>query len=174
MVSIPKVFAICAISLFSAGIANAQAPSEATMERLKQMGITPDMKAPPVWAIPQGLHRTDTVPSNFPIAVYRSNVTSTTFYNTTKGAPSASLSITTKDPPDVVYRFYQQSLVSGGWRTQMPTAEALAKIAKAGTYFMIAGTRDVQGFNMTIRANPQVAGSAVSINWYINQDSPRK
>jgi len=134
------------------------------------MGISADMKTLPAWAVPQGMKRNESVPSNFPIPIYRSNVYNTQFYNTTRGSASATVSISTKDQPDVVYRFYQSQLVSAGWKIQVPTAEALKKLGVQGQYFMISGTRDIQVFNMTIRNNPQVAGSVVSINWYVNQN----
>lgn len=159
-------------SIFSIAACNAQ-PSPEVMERLRQMGLSPDMKSPPAWAVPDGVKRNDTIPSNFPIPIYRSNVYNTTFYNTTKGSPSASVSISTKDQAEVVYRFYQSQLIGAGWRTQVPTAEAMAKMGAKGQYYMINGTRDIQVFNMTIRANPQVAGSVVSINWYINQNQSK-
>ena len=164
-----KVVAVCALTLLSTGAANAQAPSAEAMERLRAMGIYKDMKTLPAWTVPDGVHRSDTVPSNFPIPVYKSNVTSTTFFNSTRGSASASLSITTKDKPDVVYQFYQSSLSRNGWKTQVPTPEALAKIAKTGQYFLITGTKDIQTFTMTIRSNPQVAGSAISVSWYISK-----
>ena len=160
-------------SMLSIAASNAQ-PSPEVMERLRQMGLSPDMKAPPAWAVPDGVKRNDTVPSNFPIPIYRSNVYNTTFYNTTKGSPSASVSISTKDQPEVVYRFYQSQLVSAGWRTQVPTPEALAKMGAKGQYYMINGSKEIQVFNLTIRSNPQVAGSVVSINWYVNQNQKTK
>jgi hypothetical protein len=171
--SLRVLAALFVASAFSTGASIAQ-PSPQVLERLRAMGLSPDMKAPPAWAIPEGVKRNDTVPSNFPIPIYRSNVYNTTFYNTTKGSPSASVSISTKDQPEIVYRFYQSQLISAGWRTQVPTPEALAKMGVKGQYYMINGTKEIQVFNLTIRSNPQVAGSVVSINWYINQNQTTK
>jgi hypothetical protein len=161
--------AVLTIASIVPQIASAE-PSAETLAKLRAMGLTADMKAPPAWALPANTRRSDAIPSNFPIPVYRSNVYNTQFYNSTRGAASASASISTKDRPDVVYSFYQSQLVSAGWKTQVPTPEALAKMGLKGQFYLINGTRDIQAFNITIRPNPQVEGTVVSINWYVNSN----
>ena len=170
----PKIAAVCAMTLFSAGIANAQQPTADVVERLRAMGVSKDMKSLPSWAVPPGTHLSKSIPTNFPVEVYRSNVTYTSFVNSTNGAASAAASIMTRDQPGVVFQFYQSALPRGGWATQVPSAEAMAKIGNQGQFFMIRGTKDIQSVNLTITANKGQPGSVISINWFIDRNANKK
>ncbi len=142
-------------------------PNAAQVELVKKLGLSRNMKGPPAWAIPAGVHFAASAPTNFPVEIYSSNVTSTSFLNSTKGAPSAGLSIATKDSPAVVFQFYQAALRRGGWFAQIPTAEALAKMGQPGQIYMIRGQKDKQMVNIMLLAKIGEAGTNITINWYI-------
>lgn len=142
-------------------------PDPAQVALVKKLGLSRNMKGPPAWAIPAGVHYSAAAPANFPIEAYSSNVTSTSFLNSTKGAPSAGLSIVTKDSPAVVFQFYQAALRRGSWVAQIPTAEALAKMGKPGQVYMLRGQKEKQMVNITLLANTTAPGTNISINWYI-------
>jgi hypothetical protein len=142
-------------------------PNAQQVELVKRLGLSRDTKAPPAWAIPPGMHFAPAAPSNFPIENYTSNVTATSFLNSTKGAPSAGLSITTKDSPAVVFQFYQGALRRGGWVAQIPSPEALAKIGKPGQVYMLRGQRDKQMVNIMAVGRAGETGTNITINWYI-------
>lgn len=142
-------------------------PNAEAVALMKKLGLSRDTKTPPAWAIPASVHFAPAAPTNFPIEVYSSNVTSTSFLNSTKGAASAGLSISTKDSPAVVFQFYQAALRRGGWVAQIPTAEAMAKLGKPGQIYMIRGQKDKQMVNITMLANASAPGTNITINWYI-------
>jgi hypothetical protein len=142
-------------------------PDPAQLELVKKFGLSRNMKGPPAFAIPAGVHFAPAAPTNFPVEIYSSNVTSTNFLNSTKGAAAAGLSIITKDSPTVVFQFYQAALRRGGWVAQIPSPEALAKMGKPGQFYMLRGTKQKQMVNITLQAKGGEAGTYISINWYI-------
>lgn len=117
-------------------------PSAETMEKARKMGLLNLQKgqAPAYLKVPN-MHMAQSAPANFPVDVYRSNVVSTNFMNSTTGAPSASLSIVTKDSPATVNQFYLGALRRGNWVVQTATNEVLAKLGAPGTVFVLQGTR---------------------------------
>ena len=140
-------------------------PDQRQVELLRKLGLSRNMSGPPAYALGQSGHFSASAPSNFPIAVYRSNVTGTSFFNSTKGAPSASLNIATKDSPAVVYQFYQTALRNTGWTVQAPSAEAQAKL---GQMYMLRGQKEKQMASVTIIGKQAEPGANIAINWYLN------
>ncbi|HNA74706.1 MAG TPA: hypothetical protein PKW73_15265, partial [Candidatus Obscuribacter sp.] len=117
------------------------------------------------YALRQSEHFSTSAPTNFPIEIYRSNVTATGFLNSTKGSPSASLSIATKDSLEVVSQFYQTVLRNGGWKFQTPSAEAQAKM---GQIYMLRAQKDKQNANIMLLNKQGEPGTNISINWYLS------
>ncbi len=144
----------------------AQAPPE-TLEKARKLGVLNLKKGelPSYLKIPN-VHITQSVPTNFPVDVYRSNVVTTNFMNTTQGAPTATLSIVTKDSPSTVNSFYQSALRSRSFALQIPKAELLAKMGPPGTAFMMQGTRSKEQISVSI-VGRQDGNTYVSVNWMI-------
>lgn len=171
---VAKLWVCCTVSLLATSAANAQAPSQEMIERLRSMGYVKGMKTLPAISQPKGMNYSHEIPTNFPVAVYRSNVIGSTFVNSTSGAASAVLAIATKDPVDTVYQFYTSALRSGGWQVQIPTADAQAKLSVVAKTYMLRGTKDIQVVTVTIRENKKVTGTNISINWCVNREGSSK
>lgn len=140
-------------------------PDPRQVELVKKLGLSRNMTGPPAYALGQNGHFSSSAPTNFPIEVYRSNITGTSFMNSTKGAPSASLSIGTKDSLAVVAQFYQTALRNGGWKFQTPSAEAQAKM---GQMYMLRAQKDKQNANIMLLNKQGEPGTNISINWYLS------
>lgn len=150
----------------SSSAAIAQAPPE-TLEKARKLGVLNLKKGevPAYLKIPN-LHMSQTAPTNFPVDVYRSNIVSTNFVNTTAGAPTATLSIVTKDSPSTVNSFYQSALRSRSFALQIPKEEMLAKIGPPGSAFMMQGTRAKERISVSIVGRTD-GNTYVSVNWTI-------
>jgi hypothetical protein len=142
-------------------------PSEETMEKARKLGLLNMKKGEmPAYLKVPNLHLTQSVPSNFPVDAYRSNVVSSTFMNSTSGAPSASLSIITKDSPATVDGFYQSSLRSHNFALSIPKAEMLAKLGPPGSAFMMQGTRSKERVSVNIVGRKD-GNTYIAVTWTI-------
>lgn len=163
-----KIFLALLSCLVFASQAIAQTAPAELIERAQKMGIPKDLKYPTDLIKTPGINLAKTTPSNFPIEIYKSNILSTSFTNSTKGAPSAGLSIKTKDSQDAVLQFYKNSLTRGGWKVQSPNQEALAKITKGKKYNVMRGQKDNQSLFLMIYDNQGEPGTSILINWFIS------
>lgn len=165
------LFSLIAVVLASSNLAHAQSqaiPQEA-IDEAKRLGLTKDSPIPPnFYQMAPNTHYSATPPANFPVAVYKSNVTRTAFVNSTKGAPAANLTIVTKDPATNVNQFYLSALRGGSWTVQAPTPEALAKMGAPGSIYMLQGTRNKERVVVNIFAVPGSPPSTnISVNWSV-------
>lgn len=155
------------ISLHSAAERALAQPSEEAMQKARQLGLLNMKKGElPAYLKMQNIHISQSAPSNFPVDAYRSNVVSTTFMNSTAGAPTATLSIVTKDSPSAVNSFYQSALRSRSFALSTPKAELLAKLGPSGTVFMMHGARANERISVNI-AGRQDGNTYISVSWMI-------
>lgn len=117
----------------------------------------------------ENVHMSTQVPSNFPVPTYKSNVTVTTFMNSTKGPPVANLSIITKDSPDTVFQWYQQALKAGGWSLRIPSAKLMAKISSRAQLLMLDASKEQQGVKLTCILDKATNGTTVTVGWVKNR-----
>lgn len=162
-----KVLLISIISISALSNAVQAQPSAETMEKARKLGLLNMKKGEmPAYLKVPNLHVTQSVPSNFPVDVYRSNVVSSTFMNSTSGAPSASLSIITKDSPSTVNGFYESSLRSRSFTLSIPKREMLAKLGPEGSAFMMQGARSKERITVNI-VGRQDGNTYISVTWTI-------
>jgi len=109
------------------------------------------------------------IPINFPVPSYNSNVTSTSFVNSIKGAPTATAGIVTKDSPENVFKWYQDKLRNGGWSFRAAAPKLMDKIGKAGTLFMLEAKKEQQGVKVACLLDPRTRGTNVSVIWVKNR-----
>jgi hypothetical protein len=153
-----------------------QHPAAAQDARATITSKTQTVKEPPALdqtlpAYVQGpsFHFSKTAPINFPVPDYKSRVTQRAFFNTTKGQPTATLTITTQDEPQTVFNFYLNALRSSGWKTVMPTPEALSKMRTPGDLFFLNGTKDRQIISIfCTRDKSNMRGTNLNISWSQN------
>lgn len=125
----------------------------------------------PAWAHGPSIRYSKTTPANFPVPDYTSKVTKRVFSNSTKGQPTASLSITTQDEPQTVFNFYLNACRSSGWQTSVPNPEALSKMAPAGNLFFLNGKKDKQVVSIfCTRDKADMKGTNLSISWSLNRE----
>ncbi len=105
------------------------------------------------------------IPINFPVPSYNSNVTSTSFINSTKGSPTATAGVVTKDSPEMVFKWYQDKLRNDGWSSRTAAPKLMDKIGKAGTLFMLEAQKEKQGVKVTCMLDPRTSGTNVSVIW---------
>ncbi len=115
------------------------------------------------------MRMTTQAPSNFPVQPYKSNVTQTTFINSTKGSPVANLSICTKDSPETVFQWYQQALKAAGWTLRIPSAKLMAKLGSQGQLFMLDAEKEQQGIKLMCILDKATNGTTVTVGWLKNR-----
>lgn len=162
-----KVLLVSIISISALSNAALAQPSAETMEKARKLGLLNMKKGElPAYLKVPNLHVTQSVPSNFPVDAYRSNVVSSTFINSTSGAPSATLSIVTKDTPSIVNGFYESSLRSHSFALSIPKGEMLAKLGPAGSVFMMQGARSKERITVNIVGRSD-GNTYISVTWTI-------
>ncbi len=166
-VAISKAVLVSIIAMSTTSSLAFAQPSAETMEIARKLGLLNLKKgeAPKGLQIPN-LHLATAAPANFPVDVYRSNVLSTNFMNTTAGAASASLNIVTKDTPTTVNSFYLSALRRGAWVTQAATSEMLAKMGPPGSAFILQGTRGKERVTVNILARPD-GTTSLAVTWAV-------
>lgn len=113
----------------------------------------------------KNLNFSDKWPVNFPLPKYTGNVVQTSWLNSTKGSPTASASLSSKDSPEMVYKFYLDACNQRGWKTKAPTAKAREALASPDKFFMLQGTKDNQIIQLFCSPNPKLHGTNLSIMW---------
>ncbi len=113
----------------------------------------------------KNLNISDKWPVNFPLPKYTGSVVQTKWLNSTKGSPTASASLSSKDSPEIVYKFYLDACNQRGWKTKAPTAKAREGMASPGKFFMLQGTKDNQMIELFCSPNPKLHGTNLSIMW---------
>ena len=110
------------------------------------------------------------IPANFPLPTYPKNVTRTSFMNSTKGSPTAAVTIVTKDAPRDVYAWYQNTCKNQHWSVKVPSSAARAKMAgKSDLYYLDARKEHHQLYIYCI-PNPAGDGTTVNITWAYQKD----
>ncbi len=112
---------------------------------------------------------TERIPINFPLPAYNSNVTRTSFINTTKGSPTATAGIITKDAPEAVFKWYQEKLRNAGWSSMAASPKLMEKLGKLGKVYMLDATKDTQAVKLSCTLDPATQGTTVSITWVKNR-----
>ncbi|MCC7532147.1 MAG: hypothetical protein IT342_26830 [Candidatus Melainabacteria bacterium] len=166
-VAVSKVLLASMIAISATASMGFAQPSAATMEKARQLGLLNLKKGqlPAALQIPN-MHMATAAPVNFPVDVYRSNVLSTNFMNTTSGAAAASLTIVTKDTPTTVNQFYLGALRRGNWVTQTATNEILAKMGPPGAAFILQGTRGKERVTVNILARSD-GTTNLTVSWAV-------
>jgi hypothetical protein len=98
------------VLIFLAGIENA---AIAQLTKLPSESVASKRLYPK-----DSVRRLSQAPANFPVPLYKSNVSSTTFSEatSTEGAYTAMVGIQTSDAIDVAYKWYQSQIQSSGWQ----------------------------------------------------------
>lgn len=107
-------------------------------------------------------------PTNFPLPVYNSNVTKTTFSNSTQGQPSAAASLITKDAPKQVFDFYQSALIRAKWTVRLPSQKARTDLNVGNDFYFLSAEQGKQSIYLTCAADPKSNSTFVSIRWQKN------
>ncbi len=115
------------------------------------------------------MRMTTQAPKNFPVQPYPNNVTQTTFINSTKGSPVANLTIWTKDSPEMVFQWYQQTLKAGGWSLRIASPKLMAKIGNQGQLFMLDAEKEKQGIKLLCILDKATKGTTVTVGWMKNR-----
>ncbi|MCA9816536.1 MAG: PepSY domain-containing protein [Candidatus Obscuribacterales bacterium] len=118
--------------------------------------------------VPGSQHST-TIPKNFPVPVYTSNVSKTNFIHSTKGNPSASANIITSDDPAKVFKWYQAVCQRDKWKMQVPTDKLRATTKMDSNFYMLDATKQHHRIMIYCYKNPdpRQPGSIVNIAWSI-------
>ncbi len=114
----------------------------------------------------KAIHLSDKWPTNFPLPQYASNVTETKFVNTTKGRPSASASLITKDPAETVFKFYLDACRRDGWSIRTPSAKTLENTRAATNFYMLEGNKDKRMIRLICLQNPKTHATSLNITWF--------
>lgn len=130
--------------------------STATQRQVKPAPKVPDLKIP-------GLKMSSKIPSNFPVPSYPSNVTETAFMHSTAGAPTASATVKTKDPPAAVFDWYKATCKSKGWQVRVPSSEAKQAAGKAQLHSMSC-SKDRHQVYIHCTGLPE-GGTMINMSW---------
>lgn len=116
-----------------------------------------------------GTQHSTTIPKNFPVPVYTSNVSKTNFIHSTEGNPSASANIITSDDPAKVFKWYQAVCQRDKWKMQVPTDKLRATTKMDSNFYMLEATRQHHRIMISCYKNPdpRQPGSIVNIAWSI-------
>lgn len=112
-----------------------------------------------------GMHFAPSIPSNFPVSIYKSNVVRTNFSNTTKGTPVATATIITKDQMKAVFDWYQDALRRGSWAFQTPTDKAMQQIGQLGRLYILKGEKGQERLNIFLTPDQTSGGTNIGISW---------
>lgn len=125
-------------------------------ERLKNLS---EIKVP-------GLKFSEKIPSNFPIPEYPRNVLKKSFIHSTKGSPTATANIITKDSSQVVFRWYQAVCKRGGWKIRVPKEQTLSS-GKNSKMYMLDAVKGHNSVSITCYKcmDPSFKGTSVNIAW---------
>jgi hypothetical protein len=115
---------------------------------------------------PVGNHK-HSIPVNFPLPVYSSNVLSTNFTATTKGPPRAKAIILTSDSPSTAINWYQAECRRANWDTRVPNAAAAAKLQKHGPDYMLDAQRGREEVVIECSRPTNQTSTLISINWIL-------
>ncbi len=154
------ISAICAES----GLAQSQGPTPQQIKASLAGMSKEQIKAKYMAAAAPNLNFSDKWPVNFPLPKYTKNLVSTRWINSTKGAPTAIATLSTKDSPDVVYKFYLDACNQNGWKTKAPNPKAMA--GSTSNCFMLEGTKENQMIRLLSAPNSKIHGTALSITWF--------
>lgn len=160
LVSISSVLAVSSLIVPSLCMAQGKVEKPLTKEQLEAVQLRSIKQA----SVP-GMKLLTTIPTNFPVPVYPSNVTRKAFAHSTKGQPTATASIQTGDAPDVVYRWYLDQAKKAGLSTKVPSEKMRALLPKNPDMYFFTAENSKQMLNFTVSKSHTEPGSDVSIQW---------
>jgi hypothetical protein len=108
-------------------------------------------------------------PVNFPVPVYPSNVTQTSFSNSTQGQPRAAATLITKDAPGRVFDFYQSALNRAKWTVRLPSGKARAEMNLGSDFYFLTAEQGSQSIYLTCAGNQKTNATYVNITWQKNR-----
>jgi hypothetical protein len=112
-----------------------------------------------------GYHLGTKVPTNFPLPVYSSNVIDTCFANSTKGTPTASLNILTKDSANAAFAWYKAQCAATGWQVRMPKESAKSDKEKKGQLFILNAIKGEQSSMVMCSQSTKHPNTVINITW---------
>ena len=120
--------------------------------------------------IPGSQHST-TIPSNFPVPVYKNNLVKTNFIHSTQGSPSASANLITKDDPAKVFKWYESVCRRDKWVMKVPTENLRSTMSAGQQFYMLDGTKGPSRIMLYCYKNPdpKMPGTMVNISWFFNK-----
>lgn len=116
-----------------------------------------------------GIQQTNQIPVNFPVPAYSSNVVSSNFISTTKGRPSASATIITRDPPTNVYNFYLDACNKASYKVIGHRPKASKKPSAADKYYSLTGKKGKQELVILCLQQPKFQGTMISMTWSLHR-----
>lgn len=151
--------------LLSVGSSSGQGAHQPAPKTLAEKEQISKQKAEAILASIPGIHFSKGIPTNFPIATYNSNVVRTNFSNSTKGPPTAAAVIITRDKPDRVFQWYQDTCKRGNWALKIPTPKAMSVIGKQGKIYMLDADKQDQHLSVFCIVQQKTNNTLISISW---------
>jgi len=111
------------------------------------------------------IHVAKEIPVNFPIPSYPNNVVQSNFANSKKGHPTAAASIITKDQPQQVFQWYQDTCTKNAWTVKTPTPQAMSMMTKGLQFYLLTAKKENQQIQVVCTAYKKTSGTLVSISW---------
>lgn len=111
-----------------------------------------------------GMHLSKEIPVNFPVPTYPTNVTKKDFVNSTKGSPTAGMSLVTADEIATVFNWYFLYFTREKWAVKTPSAAAMEKLHPTTKLYFLEATREKNLVNLVCTPNP-TGGTLITVNW---------
>jgi hypothetical protein len=106
------------------------------------------------------------IPTNFPLPIYKSNLTKTAFFNSTKGVPmTAVANIVTKDSPKTVFDWYSHECERANWKVIIPSAKLMDLKKTPGEFYMLSAFKNEQTARILFYPGPKNVGTSVNVQW---------
>lgn len=114
-----------------------------------------------------GTRHSKTIPTNFPVPVYKNNLVKTNFIHSTKGSPSASANLVTKDDPAKVFKWYEAACRRDKWVMRVPTEKLRNTMSGGRQFYMFDATKGPNRIMVYCYKNPdpRMPGTMVNISW---------
>jgi hypothetical protein len=163
--NISRACVICSVAACLSTTATfGQAANQAPKTAAEKAQISQKKREELLGKIP-GIQFSNSIPVNFPIPPYTSNVIRKNFSNSTKGIPTAAVNIVTSDPARNVYQWYQDVCSKGNWSVKIPSAQGQNQIGKANKLYMLQADKGDQHMSIFCVAQAKSADTIISISW---------
>lgn len=121
-------------------------------------------KSGPVKVLIPGMHLSKEIPINFPVPTYPTNVSKKDFVNSTKGSPTAGMSLVTADDIATVFNWYFSYFTREKWAVKTPSAAAMEKLHPKTKLYFLEATRERNQINLVCTPYPK-GGTLISVSW---------